>query len=115
MQQSDTIRIKHMIEAAEEAISFAEGKERKDLDGERMLVLSVIKEIEMIGEAAAKISVEVRGKKSQIPWNDIVGMRNHLVHGYFDVDLDLLWNTIEHNLPVLVMNLKKRNINRYAK
>lgn len=96
-----------MIEAAEEAISFAEGKERKDLDGERMLVLSVIKEIEMIGEAAAKISVEVRGKKSQIPWNDIVGMRNHLVHGYFDVDLDLLWNTIEHNLPVLVMNLKK--------
>ena len=107
MQQSDTIRIKHMIEAAEEAISFAEGKERKDLDGERMLVLSVIKEIEMIGEAAAKISVEVRGKKSQIPWNDIVGMRNHLVHGYFDVDLDLLWNTIEHNLPVLVMNLKK--------
>lgn len=107
MQQSDTIRIKHMIEAAEEAISFAEGKERKDLDRERMLVLSVIKEIEMIGEAAAKISVEVRGKKSQIPWNDIVGMRNHLVHGYFDVDLDLLWNTIEHNLPVLVMNLKK--------
>jgi uncharacterized protein with HEPN domain len=107
MQQSDTIRIKHMIEAAEEAISFAEGKERKDLNGERMLVLSVIKEIEMIGEAAAKISVEVRGKKSQIPWNDIVGMRNHLVHGYFDVDLDLLWNTIEHNLPVLVMNLKK--------
>jgi len=107
MQQSDTIRIKHMIDAAEEAISFAEGKERKDLDGERMLVLSAIKEIEMIGEAAAKISAEVREKNSQISWNDIVGMRNHLVHGYFDVDLDMLWNTIEHNLPVLVMNLKK--------
>ncbi|HOJ08511.1 MAG TPA: hypothetical protein PKX68_13235 [Ignavibacteriaceae bacterium] len=67
MQQSDLIRIKHMIDAAEEAISFAEGKQRKDLNTERMLVLSVIKEIEIIGEAASKISTEVKAEYSNIP------------------------------------------------
>ncbi|GIK62031.1 MAG: DUF86 domain-containing protein [Ignavibacteriota bacterium] len=107
MQQSDFIRIKHMIDAAEEAISFAEGKQRKDLDKERMLVLSVIKEIEIIGEAASKISIEVKAEYSNIPWDEITGMRNHLVHGYFDVDLDMLWNTIKQDLPSLITNLKK--------
>ncbi|GIK22608.1 MAG: hypothetical protein BroJett005_20220 [Ignavibacteriota bacterium] len=106
MQQSDLIRIKHMIDAAEEAISFAKGKQRKDLNTERMLVLSVIKEIEIIGEAASKISTEVKAEYSNIPWDEITGMRNHLVHGYFDVDLDMLWNTIKQDLPLLIANLK---------
>lgn len=96
-----------MIDAAEEAISFAEGKQRKDLNTERMLVLSVIKEIEIIGEAASKISTEVKAEYSNIPWDEITGMRNHLVHRYFDVDLDMLWNTIKQDLPLLIANLKK--------
>jgi len=96
-----------MIDAAEEAISFAEGKNRESLDRERMLVLSLIKEIEIIGEAAAKVSMEVKDINSQVPWDDITGMRNHLVHGYFDVDLDMLWNTANLDLPMLLIKLKK--------
>lgn len=107
MQLSDKIRIKHMIDAAEEAISFAEGKDREVLDRERMLVLSLIKEIEIIGEAATKISIGVKERNSQVPWDDITGMRNHLVHGYFDVDLDMLWNTANLDLPMLLIKLKK--------
>lgn len=107
MQPSDKIRIKHMIDAAEEAISFAEGKDREALDRERMLVLSLIKEIEIIGEAATKISVGVKENNSQVPWDDITGMRNHLVHGYFGVDLDMLWNTANFDLPMLLIKLKQ--------
>lgn len=107
MQLSDQIRIKHMIDAAEEAISFAEGKDREAFDRERMLVLSLIKEIEIIGEAAGKISVGVKERNSQVPWDDINGMRNHLVHGYFDVDLDMLWNTVNLDLPMLLIKLRK--------
>ncbi|MCH9028953.1 MAG: DUF86 domain-containing protein [Bacteroidetes bacterium] len=107
MQPNDRIRIKHMIDAAEEAISFVEGKYREALDSERMLVLSLVKEIEIIGEAAVKVSVEVKEINSQVPWDDITGMRNHLVHGYFDVDLDMLWNTVKLDLPMLLIKLKK--------
>lgn len=96
-----------MIDAAEEAISFVEGKDREALDSERMLVLSVIKEIEIIGEAAAKVSVEVKEINSQVPWDDITGMRNHLIHGYFNVDLEMLWNTVKLDLPMLLIKLKK--------
>ncbi len=94
MQQNDKIRLQHMIEAAKEALSFANGKEKVDLENDRMLVLSVVKEIEIIGEAASKISQEVKDNNLQIPWKDIVGMRNHLIHGYFEVDLDLVWSTL---------------------
>ncbi len=69
-----------MIDAAKEAITFAEGKSRRDLNTDRMMVLSVIKEIEIIGEAASKISYKLIEEHSHIPWKDITGMRNHLVH-----------------------------------
>lgn len=107
MKPSDEIRIKHMIDASEEAISFAKEKNRDDLDTDRMLVLSLIKEIEIIGEAATKISIDMRDMNSQVPWDDITGMRNHLVHGYFDVDLEMLWNTVKLDLPALLIKLKK--------
>jgi len=107
MKPNDEIRIKHMIDASEEAISFAKEKNRDDLDTDRMLVLSLIKEIEIIGEAATKISIDMRDMNSQVPWDDITGMRNHLVHGYFDIDLEMLWNTVKRDLPALLIQLKK--------
>ncbi|MDO8550948.1 MAG: DUF86 domain-containing protein [Ignavibacteria bacterium] len=111
MLHSDRTRIQHMIDAAKEAVSFAVGKTRSDLDNDRMLVLSVIKEIEIIGEAASKISKEMFEEYPDIPWTDIVGMRNHLVHGYFEVDLDLVWNTLQEDLPLLI-NLLSELIKR---
>ena len=107
MPHHDVIyRLKHMLDNAEEAISLIKGKTRSDLKDERMLELSLIRLVEVIGEAAAKINNEDYEKYSTIPWGQVVGMRNRLIHGYDEVDLDILWDTIEIDLPMLVNKLK---------
>lgn len=106
MELSDLVRIQHMLDAIEESFVFVEAKSREDLNNDRMLVLSLIKEIEIIGEAASKISTEIKIKYSDIPWIDIVGMRNKLIHGYFEVNLDILWNTIKEDLVELHKQLQ---------
>jgi uncharacterized protein with HEPN domain len=96
-----------MLDAAREAISFASGKSRNDLDENRMLVLSLVKDIEIVGEAASKVSADTRAKNPDIPWIDIVDMRNRLIHGYFDVNLDIVWDTVTKDLPSLVRSLER--------
>lgn len=106
MDNADKIRILHMIDAAAEAISFIEGKSREELNDNRMLVLSIIKDVEIIGEAALKLTSTTKEKYPTIPWQDIIWMRNRLIHGYFDVDLDIVWNTVITDLPDLLVKLK---------
>ena len=101
------MRLQHMLEAANEALSFIQGKTRPDLDKDRMLVLSLVKELEIIGEAAGKVSPEVRSQNSAIPWQDIGGMRNRLIHAYFDINLDVVWKTVTRDLPSLKAELEK--------
>jgi uncharacterized protein with HEPN domain len=93
MMDEDRIRIQHMIDASNEALSFIEGIAEENFSKNRMIILSVIKDIEIIGEAASRISDEIKMKYRDIPWQDIIGMRNRLIHGYFDVDIKLVWNT----------------------
>lgn len=75
---------------------------RNDLDNDRMLTLSIVKSIEIIGEAAAKVTNETRNKCPEIPWTNIVAMRNRLIHVYFDIDLDRVWDTLTDDLPPLI-------------
>ena len=110
MNKNDAIRIRHMLDAAEEALSFAQGKSRDDLEHNRQFALAVIRDIEIIGEAAAKVSEETRKKFVEIPWLDIICMRNHLVHACFDTDLDVVWDTLQSDLPPLVQKLKQLQI-----
>ena len=107
MRKDDLIRIFHMLDAAREALSFMEGKSRTDLNTNRMLVLSLIKDIEIMGEAAAKISQETLKQIPQLPWSKIIGMRNRLIHAYFEVDLDILWKTVIEDIPSLLQELDK--------
>ena len=72
-----------------------------------MLVLSLIRELEIIGEAASKVSPEVRSENRAIPWEDIVGMRNRLIHAYFDINLDVVWKTATNDLRSLKAELEK--------
>ena len=95
-----------MLDAAREAVSFAHGQSRADLSGNRMLALSLVKCIEIVGEAAGRIGEETRQQAPQVPWQDIVGMRNRLIHAYFDIDLDRVWDTVEGDLPVLIAQLE---------
>ena len=106
MLRNDEIRIRHMLDAAREAIDFSTDKSREDLDADRKLVLSLIKDIEIIGEAARGVSQEFRRADTTIPWQDIIAMRNRLIHAYFDVDLDRVWDTIVFDLPPLIEALE---------
>jgi uncharacterized protein with HEPN domain len=106
MRADDRIRLQHMLDAAREALTFVLGKSRASLDDERMLALSLVREIEIIGEAAAQISEETRQQLAEIPWAQIIAMRNRLIHAYFDVDLDRVWDTVTDDLPHLIADLE---------
>lgn len=95
-----------MIDAAREAVSFSQGRTRQDLDTDRMLVLALVQCIAIIGEAASRITGGFQQRYPQVPWADIIGMRNRLIHAYFDVNLDILWNTIQNDLPSLIAQLE---------
>jgi uncharacterized protein with HEPN domain len=107
MTLDDNARLRHMLEAARDAMRFTNESTREDLDRDRKLALAIVKCIEIIGEAAAKVSTETREAYPEIPWPAIVGMRNRLIHGYFEIDLDRVWNTARVNLPPLVASLSK--------
>ena len=107
MKPEDLIRIRHMLDAVNEALAFTKGKNRDDLDKDRMLTLAIIKELEIIGEAASKLTPELKAMQPNIPWLDIIGMRNRLTHGYFDIDLDRVWDTVLGDLEPLCASLEK--------
>lgn len=106
MKRDDVIRLRHMLDAAREAMTFAQARNRSDLDSNRMLVLSLVKDIEIIGEAAYQVTETTRDQLQDIPWDDIIGMRHRLVHAYFDINLDILWQTIQEDLPGLIETLE---------
>ena len=107
MQKDDPVRLRHMLDAAREAELFAQNKTRSDLDADRKLVLALVKDIEIIGEAAANVTDKCQENTPQIPWSNITGMRNRLVHAYFDINLDILWKTVIEDLPSLVDELEQ--------
>ncbi len=95
-----------MLEAAEEAVAFVQHRRRDDLDADRMLNLALVKLIENIGEAAARIPLATQQLHAHIPWQDIIGMRHRLVHGYDEIDLDVVWEVLQDDLPALIKALK---------
>ncbi len=107
MHRNDLIRLRHIFDAGREAVAFASGHSREDLDKERMLSLSLVRLLEIIGEAARGISREFRDAYPDIAWKKIVGMRDRLIHGYFDVDLDVVWETVIEDLPPLITHLER--------
>jgi uncharacterized protein with HEPN domain len=107
MRDDDRVRLLHMLEATETLAQFLSGRSRGDLDQDRMLLFAVIHAIEILGEAASKISQEARAATPQIPWASIVSMRNRLIHGYFDIDPTIVWKTATVEIPALVPLLRK--------
>ncbi|MCX6640269.1 MAG: DUF86 domain-containing protein [bacterium] len=100
MQQDDRIRIQHMLDAAQEAAEFIRGKPRRSLTRDRQLVLALLKSVEIIGEAATRVSEEVQESHPNIPWKEIIAMRNRLIHVYFDINLEILWKTVKEDIPL---------------
>ena len=98
----DQHRIQHMLDAARQAICFIEGRQRADLDTDVQLRMALLRVLEVIGAAANKVTPEMRTAHPEIPWPKVVGIRNRLIHVYFDVDLDIVWKTAAESLPELV-------------
>jgi uncharacterized protein with HEPN domain len=96
-----------MLDAAREAVAFADGCTREDLDAGRMLSLSLVRLLEIIGEAARGVSAQFREAHPDLPWKSMTGMRDRLIHGYFDVNLDVVWQTVTEDLPLLIAQLGK--------
>ena len=107
MNVEDRIRLQHMLDAAREATSFAKGRTRDDLSRDRALQLTLVKEIEIIGEAANRVSSTLQRKTAQISWAGIIGMRHRLIHAYADVNLNVVWTTVTADLPVLILHLER--------
>jgi uncharacterized protein with HEPN domain len=106
-KHNDEVRLRHMLEHAREAIVLMVGKDRSHLNAERMLSLALVRLIEIVGEAANRVSKARQRQLSQIPWPQIIGMRNRLVHGYDAVDLDIVWQTVTEELPALLAVLEQ--------
>ncbi len=103
---SDMIRVQHMLDATREALSFIVGRSKAHLYEDRQLLLSLIKEIEIIGEAASKVSASFRRKHSIVPWDLVIATRHRLIHGYFDIDQEIVWITVSEELPALIKTLE---------
>jgi uncharacterized protein with HEPN domain len=106
-QHNDMIRLRHMLDHAMEAVDLISGKAKPELQRNRVLELALIRLVEIVGEASTRVSSETQTKFPAIPWPQVIGMRNRLIHGYDSVDLDILWDTIEVDLPPLIVELEK--------
>jgi uncharacterized protein with HEPN domain len=96
-----------MLRAAQRAQLFAEGKTRESLEeNDELLGFAIVRAIEVVGEAASKVTLETRRDLTEIPWHNIIGMRNRIVHDYLNVDYDVVWAVVTKNLPPLVEQLE---------
>ncbi len=104
-RHESTLRLQHMLDQSPEAVEMLSGKSREDLDRDRQLNLALVRLLEIVGEAANRVPPEDRERYRNIPWYEIIGLRNRLIHGYDSVDFDVLWQIIHEDLPVLIAEL----------
>lgn len=103
----DVTRLWHMLEAAKLVIGFAKDRTAQELVRDHQFGFAVQHGLEIIGEAPAQVSAETRQQFPSLEWQDVVGMRNRIVHVYFDVDSKIVWQTITRDLPALVQLLEQ--------
>lgn len=96
-----------MLDHATEAVEICRQRDRRDLDTDRVLNLALVRLIEIVGEAANRVSKETQRTLPEIPWPEFIGMRHRIVHGYDSVDFDVLWAVIRSDLPPLIDSLRK--------
>ena len=103
----DKLYIRHILDAIFTIGQYMSGVEYEDFLGNKLKQDGIIRELEIIGEASKQLSLEFKEKYSDIPWKDIAGMRDKLIHEYFGVDLNAVWETMEDDLPILKSALQK--------
>jgi uncharacterized protein with HEPN domain len=107
MPKDDAIYLGHMLDMARKAVSKAQGISRATFDQDENLRLALAHLIQIIGEAARRVSPELRQSHPEIPWSAIIGMRHKVVHDYLDVDEDIVWDVVTADLPGIVSSLER--------
>jgi uncharacterized protein with HEPN domain len=104
--QHDQAYLLDILEAARLAVVYARDVSQADFLQDTQLQDAVIRRIEIMGEASKRISQSTRESHPEIPWSEMAGMRNLMIHDYDDVDLDIVWDTLQHDLPHLITVLE---------
>jgi len=99
--------VRDILENVEKAQSFVEGMDGDDFLRDEKTIFAVIRALEVVGEAAKKIPDDIREKYQDIPWREMAGMRDKLIHDYFGVNLKLIWKTVQEDLPPLEPKLSQ--------
>lgn len=106
-QRDDQVTLREILDNARKAQILGEKHTREDLDEDWVVAYALRTALQIVGEGAGRLSERTTSKYSKTPWGEIVGLRNHLVHGYDHVDLDILWNIVQTDLPPLVQCLEE--------
>jgi uncharacterized protein with HEPN domain len=102
----DDVLLRDMLDYARKATAAVHGRDRTDLDEDEVLAAALERFIEVIGEAAGKVSQATRDNLPAVSWREMTGMRNRLVHGYASVDHDIVWDVVALDLPELIRTLE---------
>lgn len=102
----DRVSLQQMLDHAREAVQFSAGRNAEDIESDRLLALALVRLLEVIGEAARRLSEGLRQSHPEVAWSQIIGLRNRLIHGYDTVDNQILWQIISIDLPQLIAHLE---------
>ena len=106
IRENDPLRLQHMYDEARKARRFVEGMTRREFDDDEQLQYALARAVEIVCEAACNITDEFQEDNNQIEWQQIIGMRQWLAHAYFKIDLNVLWKTVQEDIPPLIRHLE---------
>jgi uncharacterized protein with HEPN domain len=101
VRRDDSVYLRHVLDAILRIEEYTQGTAREDFLHSHLRQDAAIRQIEVIGEAVKKLSSEMKTGHPEIPWKDVAGMRDKLIHDYFGVDLDAVWDTVDKDIPRL--------------
>lgn len=105
-RHEDTVSLRQMLDHIEEAAALARERTRDDIETDRVFFLALLKLVEIVGEAATRVSLATQAEHPELPWREVIGTRNRLIHGYDAVDYDILWEIVATDFPPLAEQIR---------